>query len=93
MLVSRLPRRDEQKKALLCGIVGAFVFRSIAVVAATRQDGRAARLFWSVMAAIVGWGLLRRGAHPHPNAETLADEGGAEVTADVEQVEAEAKER
>ena len=54
VLVSRLPRRDQQRKALLYGIVGAFVFRSIAVVAATRRDGRAAyrgsgrrSLWWS----------------------------------------------
>ncbi len=35
VLVSRLPDRAEQKKALLYGIVGAFVFRAIAVIAAT----------------------------------------------------------
>lgn len=35
VLVSRLPAREEQRKALLYGIVGAFVFRGIAVVAAT----------------------------------------------------------
>jgi len=35
ILVSRLPEREQQRKALLYGIVGAFAFRGIAVVAAT----------------------------------------------------------
>jgi YkoY family integral membrane protein len=35
VLVSRLPDRTEQRKALLYGIVGAFFFRAVAVVAAT----------------------------------------------------------
>ncbi|MDP6124140.1 MAG: hypothetical protein QGH20_00105 [Candidatus Latescibacteria bacterium] len=34
VLVSRLPNKDQQKKALLYGIVGAFVFRGISVLAA-----------------------------------------------------------
>ena len=35
VLVSRLPKRSQQRKALLYGIVGAFVFRGLSLVAVT----------------------------------------------------------
>ncbi|HOM56186.1 MAG TPA: hypothetical protein PLG27_00380, partial [Candidatus Latescibacteria bacterium] len=34
VLVSRLPDRNERKKALLYGIIGAFVFRALSLVSA-----------------------------------------------------------